>query len=575
MKSRKNKRKFRELGDNSSFANSQNMNTQSSKVKSGKEYKTPLENLISLYPSLSSDLIEDIFIDNDRNFVTTKQALDEMCKNEEPLKEDNKIVDINSYDYSNNYNDKEKIDLTKFAKFEIDSDVNYNEQNVEEDIKELDINNDNNNKKMTKQSEYKTVFNVDKKIVTPIGEKGDLIIDDFLLDDYVKLLCEIFPNYTRKDIMKKICEMDFDVDKVVMSFFDYAPSQEELKTMENFEFTNKEEILSNFSSFDMYNNNKINIDAIEEHNLQKEIEEQIKKQSQENKNNYIQNSSNNEQEQEQEEYFLDKPISQIKTKEIRNDLTKLSKQFPFEDEFTLKWIYYQYMNYNQSYNYLSQKNKVSYGLKSIVDSIDQSKSSKPIEKPKQNYSYSNSNPEAKKRSRIISSIISENPSNWRFRKEDNVNIADYQSIRRQLIIQAQHAFASKRYQEANAIMAKARRYKQEINQLMERKKIATFMKNNEHLYNENLFNDNHHIVDLHGLSLEESKMVVSKKCRDLLEKKENEDINRITLCLITGRGSHSKDKIPVLLPGLTAWIKSKTRFKHKIDDYNGIIKIFL
>lgn len=573
MKSRKNKRKFRELGDNSSFANSQNMNTQSSKVKSGKEYKTPLENLISLYPSLSSDLIEDIFIDNDRNFVTTKQALDEMCKNEEPLKEDNKIVDINSYDYSNNYNDKEKIDLTKFAKFEIDSDVNYNEQNVEEDKNEIDINNDNSNKKMTKQSEYKTVFNVDKKIVTPIGEKGDLIIDDFLLDDYVKLLCEIFPNYTRKDIMKKICEMDFDVDKVVMSFFDYAPSQEELKTMENFEFTNKEEILSNFSSFDMYNNNKINIDAIEEHNLQKEIEEQIKKQSQDNKNNYKQNSNNNEQ--EQEEYFLDKPISQIKTKEIRNDLTKLSKQFPFEDEFTLKWIYYQYMNYNQSYNYLSQKNKVSYGLKSIVDSIDQSKSSKPIEKPKQNYSYSNSNPEAKKRSRIISSIISENPSNWRFRKEDNVNIADYQSIRRQLIIQAQHAYASKRYQEANAIMAKARRYKQEINQLMERKKIATFMKNNEHLYNENLFSDNHHIVDLHGLSLEESKMVVSKKCRDLLEKKENEDINRITLCLITGRGSHSKDKIPVLLPGLTAWIKSKTRFKHKIDDYNGIIKIFL
>ena len=124
MKSRKNKRKFRDLEDNSSFINSQNVNTQSSKVKSGKEYKTPLENLISLYPSLSSDLIEDIFIDNDRNFVTTKQTLDEMCKSEEPLKEDNKIVDINSYDFTN-YNDKEKIDLTKFARFEIDSDVTF------------------------------------------------------------------------------------------------------------------------------------------------------------------------------------------------------------------------------------------------------------------------------------------------------------------------------------------------------------------------------------------------------------------------------------------------------------------
>ena len=96
MKSRKNKRKFRDLEDNSSFINSQNVNTQSSKVKSGKEYKTPLENLISLYPSLSSDLIEDIFIDNDRNFVTTKQALDEMCQSEEPLKEDNKNFNLNS-----------------------------------------------------------------------------------------------------------------------------------------------------------------------------------------------------------------------------------------------------------------------------------------------------------------------------------------------------------------------------------------------------------------------------------------------------------------------------------------------
>ena len=34
---------------------------------------------------------------------------------------------------------------------------------------------------------------------------------------------------------------------------------------------------------------------------------------------------------------------------------------------------------DQSYNYLSQKNKVSYGLKSIVDSIDQSKSSKELD----------------------------------------------------------------------------------------------------------------------------------------------------------------------------------------------------
>ena len=161
------------------------------------------------------------------------------------------------------------------------------------------------------------------------------------------------------------------------------------------------------------------------------------------------------------------------------------------------------------------------------------------------------------------------------RASDNINLTEYQNIRRQLIIQAQIAFSAKRYQEAKAIMAKARRYKQEINSLMERKKVTTYLKNNQHLSVENLVSDDQHTVDLHGLSLEESKMVITKKCRDLLDKKEREGLNKITLCLITGIGTHSKNNVPVLLPGIIAWIKGKTRYRFKVDESHGIIRVVL
>ena len=602
MKSKKFKRKFRDLGDNqrNNISSSQNFETYPSKIKSGKEYQTPLESLVSLYPSLSSDTIEDIYIENNRNYFKTKEVLESLCQAESPREKFENFVDINEYkyeekDYKKN-NNNEKIDLTKFAKFQIDSDIdiNNNVNSPKNDNFEVDndLMNDNNNSKnedkKKKPLEYKSVFEVNQKIITPIpGGDGEVIIDDFLLDDYVTLLCNIFPQYTRKEIMSKICEMDFDIDKVVLSFFDEcSPSQEEYEKLENFEFTNKEEILSNFSSFDAYNNNKINIDEIEAHNLQKEIEEDIKKNAKKNYEiaygDFKQSLSDGK-----EEYFLDKKINEIQTPEIRNNLIILSKQFPFEDEFTLKWVYYQYMDYNQSYNYLQSKNKkVSYGLKSLVDSIDKSKSKggqsdsrikskNEIRQYNNNY-YDDSNSYNKShQNKIISSIIGDNPSKWEFKNQDNINLNEYQNIRRQLIIQAQIAFSAKRYQEAKAIMAKARRYKQEINNLMERKKVTTYLKNNQHLSMENLVSDNQHTVDLHGLSLEESKMVITKKCRDLLDKKEREGLNKITLCLITGIGTHSKNNVPVLLPGIIAWIKGKTRYRFKVDESHGIIRVVL
>ena len=140
----------------------------------------------------------------------------------------------------------------------------------------------------------------------------------------------------------------------------------------------------------------------------------------------------------------------------------------------------------------------------------------------------NANPEEIRNFEIISKIISQNPEKWKLEDNmDKINLKEYQNIRKKLIIQAHKAYASRKYQDAQVIMAKARRYKQEINKIMEKKKINLFMKNNKEHAIGNLYNKNEHVIDLHGLSLEESKMIIKKKFSTLSKQKESEDIDKI------------------------------------------------
>ena len=186
------------------------------------------------------------------------------------------------------------------------------------------------------------------------------------------------------------------------------------------------------------------------------------------------------------------------------------------------------------------------------------------------------NEEEKRNYELLSKILSQNPEKWKLEDSmDKINIKEYQNIRKKLILQAHIAYASRKYQDAQVIMAKARRYKQEINKIMEKKKINLFMKNNKEHAIGNLYNKNEHVIDLHGLSLEESKMIIKKKFNTLPKQKELEDIDKIILVIITGVGKHSKNYKPVLLPGLISWIENKSNYRFKVDENNGIIRVIL
>ncbi len=634
---KKGKHSQKKFIDLDSYTNSCNNDTSEnySNIKSGEEYKTPLEELQTLFPDFQSDLIEDIYISNQRSFNKTKNSLLEM-KKEKPIEKDYFFIDINKEYQIENYENikpfknknKNVEDITDLANFKYENyndncfetskknqekiiDKNENneyikENNFEEKKENEEYNNNNINSKDEKKekNEYTSVFESElqkEDYITPIMFGDEITIDDSMFDYYINMFQEIFPNYSRETITQRICDNDFDIDKTVLSFFDKGIEKNAtLKDFENYKISNEEEILCNFSTFNSFNENNINIEAMIDNNVQKEIEQKIKNKKKNNpifqnyekecplfidKESDIKSNENNKKEKNEEEYFLDKPINEIKTKEIKNVLKRLSKAFPFEDEFTIKWVYMQFMDYNASYQYFSNKNgNKSKGLKNLLNSMNDKNvyyfdDSQPVSKYKEideEEEENKANEEEKRNYELLSKIISQNPEKWKLEDSmDKINLKEYQNIRKKLIIQAHKAYASRKYQDAQVIMAKARRYKQEINKIMGKKKINIFMKNNKEHAIGNLYNKNEHVIDLHGLSLEESKMIIRKKFSTLSKQKESEDIDKIILVIITGVGKHSKNYKPVLLPGLISWIENKSNYRFKVDENNGIIRVIL
>jgi DNA-nicking Smr family endonuclease len=253
--------------------------------------------------------------------------------------------------------------------------------------------------------------------------------------------------------------------------------------------------------------------------------------------------------------------------------------FPFEDEFTIKWVYYQYMNFNLSYRYLYKKNnkKVNYGLHAIIDNNDQppslSSSSSSYQQPQHQMNNTNNNNNTH-HNKILYRIINENPSQWKFANDNaSINIREYQCIRHRLIREAQKAHAMKKHTQANAIMAKANRYKQEINNLIEKQKLNEFFKNN---YDVNINDISPNILDLHGMSLDESKLILKHKLTHLQKQKQLNDITQTTtLTIITGKGNHSYQNIPILFPGIVKYLSANTNFKFKSNESQGVIKVYI
>ena len=73
---------------------------------------------------------------------------------------------------------------------------------------------------------------------------------------------------------------------------------------------------------------------------------------------------------------------------------------------------------------------------------------------------------------------------------------------------------------------------------------------------------------MHGLRVEESKMIINKKIEQLRNKKEDQNLKSISFTIITGTGSHSVGHKPVLFPELLPWLKNKNKIsaKGKIDE---------
>ena len=533
------------------------------------------------------------------------------------INKDNK----NNIEKNNELKNKNNIDITHFAKFEVVDNNEFErlekEKKIEKENDNLKGNNNTNDKflldlkdknkndnhkennstnynflldlKDKNKKEYYSIFNEEPNNNSNISNnnyklKDETVIDDYLFDQNIEFLCECFPDYNREQIIKKICDFNFDIDNVVQDILnettiDFNQNDDDLV---NSDITDKAQILSNFLSFEKGKEKEFNMELFQENLVQFEIEEMIKKENIKKKNNFnnedndiiIDSNQNNNNDKETEEFFLYKNIDEIKTPIIKEDLKKLIKHFPLEEEFNIKLVYYQYMDYNLTYHYFSNKDGSKIiGLKSLLDSKDN-----------KNYSFNNGNKnyvkrynnnknkhsinkynelEEQRQFEIFKKIIDNKPINWKFEKDYNVNLNDYIAVRKRLFMEAKNAYANKNFKNGQILMAKARRYHQEIDKIYKNQRINNFLHNYENIGGNE--------IDLHGLTVPESKFIIDKKLQTLKLKKIDNDLKKISMVIITGTGSHSAGHKSVLYPNLMEWLKNRDKLSVSGDLTKGLI----
>ncbi len=516
-----------------------------------------------------------IDITNKSNFIIigNDEDLKEKENPKEEKKEINSIFDLIKEEQHEINEKKKKKDEFEYESIFYGNNNNYN-------------NYDNYNNNINEETQFDNYyFNI----------QNNECIDELMLNEYVNFLEEILVTKNREEITKAILDNDLDIDKTVLDYFE--ENYEKRENLSNFE---KEQIICNFANFSEKNEFKeLNFDPniIFKNNIQKEIEDKIKEEnlnkvkqleyeknfpkiSKENQSTPIKNSNDEESE------ILNKKISEINNPQYKKDLLKLCKNFPLIDEGEIKWTYYNYLDYSLSSQHLTEK--YSYqkkGLDSIlndnnvfynqfqnnnIELIEKNPFKKQVEIFDKNISQ-----EEKQRINDLLFIINQNPENWKFNKEDNINLKDYITIRKKLMYQAGVLFAQKKYAEGKNIMNKAKRYKQEINHLMQKKKIQKFIENNKEREIDNKYYLKNQSIDIHGLNLNESKLIISKKIEKLKDLKNKNELNNIFLEIITGKGLHSKNNERVLYPNLLEWLNNSYNFKIKKDDLNGILTIII
>jgi len=79
---------------------------------------------------------------------------------------------------------------------------------------------------------------------------------------------------------------------------------------------------------------------------------------------------------------------------------------------------------------------------------------------------------------------------------------------------------------------------------------------------------------LHGLDFESSKLLIRRRINEIKDKINDGEYESYCLNIITGKGNHSSDKSPILLPRLSTYFK-EAGIKHRINRDYGCIKVFI
>ena len=575
-----NKEKEKNISNNNSNNNKQKLT-----------FKNCLENLVFLFPNFSRDLIEDIYQENNENFSHTKDKLRELSElemNENKINE-NKMQIEEEPQKEKKKKKKKYIDISEKTKFEIvdkndpidDDNENIHYMTDSEDEKENKKNNKNENIDYNKLialkeksgKEYLSKFdednfNFNNNIIINNNSllKDEPMIDDYLFEQNINFLSDCFPLYKKEEIVQKICENNFDINGVVSNILNetYKNITKDGDNLKNLESKDIEEILTNFEK----NENDIDDDFLE---IQKAIEHSIKTENNNKKNNiydkedFDMNKKENEIE-ENEEFFLNKNIDDIETPQIKNDLKKLVSQFPLEDVYNIKLVYYSYMDYKSTFEHFDNKDGTkNLKLKTLLNSISNKnykEYNNTIKKIKKNNKLKTD--VEKRRYDTLKKILENKPINWKFEEDKNINEKDFITIRNRLYREAKNFFACGKYKEGQLLLSRAKRYQQEIEQIAKNRGIKQF-------FNNNSYNNNSKEIDLHGLTVEESKLIINKKIEQLREKKDELNSKSISLTIITGTGSHSQGNRPVLFPKLKEWLKNKKKIRVEGSQEEGAL----
>lgn len=461
------------------------------------------------------------------------------------------------------------------------------------------------------------------------------ILEESNLNFYVNSIKECFPCKSETEIIQDICDEDYNIENVLskhlekdlsknnekkeevnineFDYFDFYPNErlffENFKDIEIDDKTisMQEDILKEIKKEQF--NNRIN------DKLFNEDEFPVLKNTNSNsskKNNGIKEDDYNNE--DDHEYFLDKQIYEIKNKKIRDDLKKLCKRFPFESEDTIKLVYYQYMNYDRSVKALNKLgNNVEVNVSKLDNVLDKKKpygmTTKIYSNSNDSYgikaqfntnlnnsnninnnsnnSNSTGNNKVKenefvvvcnnnKKCRENNSVINKsnpykviNSQNKMYIEEGisnkSLSIANINKYRQQLLSNINSSVLSGNYSQVQRSIAQSKAFKQQILNLMKQRELIIDCAG---------FN-NYDKIDLHGFTLNESKILLKKRISFIRSEYNSGNIRACEsiLTIVTGIGKHSKNGW-VLFPNLKSWLETDySSLRKKYDSDHGIIRV--